>query len=359
MKGEYYTDIVEILNVSLSEVNSEQLWGRHIDLPKPGSKANSDKIDVMGWVLGQNYLAVAVELVHEGTVVQRVPINARRLDVADAFPDVSGAKNSGFRTTVSVLESTPELELKVQAVLEDESRVSVGVIRARRRWHETGTFSIKEELKNLILGALEAKYVSESRDGRRTGNHYQSVTLGNMQTTGFRRDRREFLDQIDFEGKKVLDLGSNLGEISRAARIRGAYLVDGFEYEQYFLEVADLVNAYNGITRVSFYQRDITDPSVYDERYDIVLAFSVFTDVHPVLEQIAAITNQLFVLETHKLEGNLDSGYLKPVSQHFPHYRILGESEWSARGDASERRAIIVFAKEESTLAATLTVPSI
>jgi ribosomal protein L11 methylase PrmA len=155
----------------------------------------------------------------------------------------------------------------------------------------------------------------------------------------------------------VLDLGSNLGEMSRAARVRGAYLVDGFEYDKYFLETAELINAYNDVTRVSFYQRDITDPSIYDEQYDVVLAFSVFHYIHSVLEQIAAITNEVFVLETHKLEGNLDSDYLEPVLQYFPHHKILGESEWGIPHDTSERRTVIAFAKEEAVLATAPGVP--
>jgi SAM-dependent methyltransferase len=223
---------------------------------------------------------------------------------------------------------------------------------------EKSLLRTKDELKDLILRSLDVNYISEScKDSIQTGNHYQSVTLGDIQTTGFRTDRKAFLDQIDFQGRKVLDLGSNLGEISRAARTRGAHLVDGFEYDKYFLEIANLVNAYNGVTRVSFYQCDITDPSVYGERYDIVLAFSVFTYVHPVLEQIAAITNQLFVVETHKLEGNLDSDYLRPVLQYFPYCKILGESEWGAQYNANERRAVVAFAKDTSALAATLNVP--
>ena len=76
------------------------------------------------------------------------------------------------------------------------------------------------------------------------------------------------------------------------------------------------------------YQRDITEPLVYDEHYDIVLAFSVSVYIRPVLQRIAEITDQLLVLETHKLEDNLDSYYLKPTLQYFPYYEILGESEW-------------------------------
>jgi SAM-dependent methyltransferase len=212
--------------------------------------------------------------------------------------------------------------------------------------------NIKKELKELILRCLDANYMSEScKDGIKTLNHYQSVALGDIQTTGVRTDRSEFLNQIHLQDKRILDLGSNLGEVSRAARVRGACLVDGFEYDQYFVEIANLINAYNGTTRVSFYQRDITDSVVYDKHYDVVLAFSVFIYIQPVLEQIASITDQLLVLETHKLEDNLDSYYLKPVLQYFPYYKILGESEWMADHGDSGKRAIIAFAKEESAMA--------
>jgi SAM-dependent methyltransferase len=211
--------------------------------------------------------------------------------------------------------------------------------------------TIKDQLANLINKALITNYISAScKDGIQTGNHYQSVTLGETQTIGFRSDRREFFDQIDFGGKKVLDLGSNLGELSRAARQRGASLVDGFEYDQYFLEIASLLNVYNDVNRVSFFQRDITEPSVYNENYDIVLGFSVFAYIGSLLNEIARITGMAFVLETHKIEGNLEHDYIIPVSSYFPCYKILGESEWTRSWESSENRSVIVFAKTEYLL---------
>jgi SAM-dependent methyltransferase len=215
--------------------------------------------------------------------------------------------------------------------------------------------SVKDDLKDLILTSLNLDYIAKScLDDVETGNHYQSLMLGQTQTTGFRTERGELLDQIDFEGKKVLDLGSNLGEISRAARHRGAYLVDGFEYDPFFLELAQLVNSHNDVARVSFYQHDITDPSIYNERYDIVLAFSVFIYIQNVLDRIADITNQALVLETHRLDGNLQSTYLDSVSQYFPHHRILGETEWGTPVNPNVKRAVIVFARQKSALTAVL-----
>jgi len=104
--------------------------------------------------------------------------------------------------------------------------------------------TVKPALKQAILDAIALKYTSVScKDGIETGNHYQSLTLGDEHTTGFRSGREGFLDQIDFRGKRVLDLGSNLGEISRAARARGAAVVDGYEYDLFFVELAQAINA--------------------------------------------------------------------------------------------------------------------
>jgi SAM-dependent methyltransferase len=217
--------------------------------------------------------------------------------------------------------------------------------------------STKPHVRELILRSIGAPYVSEScHNGIKTGNNYQSLTLDDVQTTGFRTPRAEFLDRIEFRGKRVLDLGSNFGELSRAARARGAAFVDGIEQDRYFLEIANLVNAYNGVTRVSFHHGDITSPNLYSEHYDIVLAFSVFTYLRSVLDRIAGITDQVLILETHKLEDNLETAYLAPVREYFPHYHVLGESEWGRPFDEREKRAVIVFAKERAALDAALRV---
>src|SRR5256885_97866 len=124
--------------------------------------------------------------------------------------------------------------------------------------------SLKGELRELIARYLELYYVSESsKDGINTENRYQSVRLGDLAVDGVRSLRDEFLDQVDFEGKRVLDLGSNLGELSRGARARGAALVDGFEYDPFFVELATAIDTYGQVTRVSYHQRDMTDPQVY------------------------------------------------------------------------------------------------
>jgi hypothetical protein len=211
--------------------------------------------------------------------------------------------------------------------------------------------TVKPALKKVILDAIGLRYTSHSsKESIETGNHYQSLTLGDEQTAGFRSGREKFLDQIDFRAKRVLDLGANLGEMSRAARARGATLVDGYEYDTFFVELANAVNAYNGTTRVSFYERDITNPVVYGERYDIVLAFSVYVYLREVFDAVRDITDGVLILETHRLDGNLESTYLNPIGKLFPHHAILGTSDWGSGFDTAVERAVIAFAKTDEAL---------
>ena len=155
--------LLEIEEVSLSEPDHERLWGCHIDLPEAGTRAEAPGLDVMGWVLGKGSPAVAVELVHGGTVLRRVPLNHRRPDVAEAFPGVPGAERSGFRATVSALGADPELELGVRAVLRDQRRAPIGTIRGRRRWSEGDDERAGAALVSVVIPCHnQARFLGEA-----------------------------------------------------------------------------------------------------------------------------------------------------------------------------------------------------
>lgn len=125
---------VEILDLTLSKVDSQHLWGCYIDRPKKGEKIDSsnNKIKIMGWVLGKSSRAVAVEIISQGSILQTVPINKQRSGVAKAFPHVIKAKKSGFVATVEFLGLPMVSELTLQAVLADGSRIPVGKVTFRR-----------------------------------------------------------------------------------------------------------------------------------------------------------------------------------------------------------------------------------
>jgi hypothetical protein len=207
----------------------------------------------------------------------------------------------------------------------------------------------KAELRELIARYLELYNASEStKDGSDAESPNRSVQLGDLEVPGVRSLRDGVLDQIDFAGKRVLDLGSHLGELSRGARARGASLVDGFEHEPFFVELARAIDTYGQVTRVSFHERDIADPSIYRDHYEVVLAFGVFAGIEPVLEEVAGITDELLLLETNPLDDDLEDRYISVVGRDFPHYAILAEHD---------RRAVIAFARDEPTLLEVLREP--
>jgi hypothetical protein len=252
-------------------------------------------------------------------------------------------------------EGTVMTDKRGAPVVPETAGRSIGQITTEAKAAVSPTATVLERpsahtrLEALISWCLDLEYMSLSKDGIQTGNHYQSVSLGERTTSGFRSDRTTFLDRLNFDSKAVLDLGSNLGELSRAARARGASLVDGFEYDPFFVEVAQLLNAYNSVTRVSFFERDITLEESYENRYDIVMAFAVWTYIAPVLGAIGRITDVLLV-ETHRLQGNLERDYIGPLSGVFPSHASLGESDWGKTQDPSGQRSVLLFAKNDTAL---------
>jgi hypothetical protein len=124
---------VEVVEVSTVPTDlSALLWGCNIELPVRESQTEVYAIDVEGWAVGRDSPAVAVELVNEEAIVRRVPIDIYHPALADRYPNVPNAGNSGFRATVNVLGLTPKFELSVRVVLQDENRIPIGLIKARR-----------------------------------------------------------------------------------------------------------------------------------------------------------------------------------------------------------------------------------
>jgi hypothetical protein len=208
--------------------------------------------------------------------------------------------------------------------------------------------SISEDLRALIIKATRTPYIARSiRDNIATGNNYQSFKLGEAAHKGGRPHRERFMSQIDFTGCSVLDIGANIGENSRSARRLGAALVDGYEYDPYFVEIGRLINAAAGTTRVSLFQGDCTRPELFEGmKYDIVMAFSVWVYIRDTIRQIAGITDFL-LFETHTLGVGMKYYYDRLVP-HFPHAISLGYVEKPT--DPTQSRMFVLLGKNKDAL---------
>ncbi|MGH8064307.1 MAG: glycosyltransferase family 2 protein [Candidatus Entotheonellia bacterium] len=124
-------DPVQIIDVSMAQAQAAELFGCNVEGPQRGNVIEGYTFHLIGWVLGRSAPAAAVEVVCDGTVIQHIPIAVRRPDVAAAYPQVPCAAQCGFQAKVAV-PGRDEFELLVRVILDDQSRVPIGVIRAQR-----------------------------------------------------------------------------------------------------------------------------------------------------------------------------------------------------------------------------------
>jgi hypothetical protein len=208
--------------------------------------------------------------------------------------------------------------------------------------------SITEKLQNLCIDAMKVRYTSISSErGIKTGNNYQSIDFDKTLTVGGRPARNIFFDHVEFRGATALDIGANTGEQSRLARKRGASLVDGIEYDPYFVRTGRAINAATNMTRVSLFQGDATNPDTYSAfpAYSMLMCFAVWVYIDKVLDTLAEKSDVVF-FETHTLDHGLDM-YTRPMTKHWPHFRIMG---YDQKPDMRKSRCVLMFAKTKEQL---------
>lgn len=97
-------------------------------------KGDAQKLEIMGWVLGQDSPATEVEVMAGDEVAGRASVVMERPDVAERFPEAPEAATAGFRLDLAA-RGKGESRLEVRAVLKDGSREELGevVVKAGRR----------------------------------------------------------------------------------------------------------------------------------------------------------------------------------------------------------------------------------
>ena len=138
--------IVAVLDVAPAYPEAlEWLLGFNIDSPAIGKVDNSE-ILMSGWVLGKSDRAVAVEFIYNGETVCTTPVGGYRSDVASAFPGVQLAARSAYKANLEISGKQPESDVLIQAILADETRVKLGVVR------------LQEVVYQFPLGNQKQKY---------------------------------------------------------------------------------------------------------------------------------------------------------------------------------------------------------
>jgi len=148
---EQFVDILEVFKFTAT--SKEVLVNFSIDLPKANTKVDPSSVIIGGWAIGKNSRVASVELICEDRVIQKAAVNGSRPDVAQVFPEVPMASNSGFTAEVKLIGIPSEAELLLQAIFEDESSVPLGVVRCLQKplnpRYESVQSETKKELQQL------------------------------------------------------------------------------------------------------------------------------------------------------------------------------------------------------------------
>jgi hypothetical protein len=145
-------------------------------------------------------------------------------------------------------------ELRLDTVLADGTRAAIGTIALGQAERSSGggppapeAPSIRPDVERLVMAEAERLGVDRA---------------GLLDTPAV-----PALEEIDLEGRTVLDLSGGPGHVARAARARGAALVDSVHVDDDLATLARLLDLYHRTTRVLVHD----SLEALDRTHDVVL----------------------------------------------------------------------------------------
>jgi len=115
---------VEVLEVEIAP-RDPRLRGSHLSVPARGDVVDARELVLRGWVLAEGEAALAVEVVHDGVVVARAPVELARPELAESQSDLPHAGSCGFEQRLSLAAAAGELRLEVRTVLDPVTRLPI------------------------------------------------------------------------------------------------------------------------------------------------------------------------------------------------------------------------------------------
>jgi len=167
-------------------------------------------------------------------------------------------------------------------------------------------------------------------DGKPKCVQYQPVP--ELGISGWRNPERRIgplrLNEIDFKGKTVLDLGCHLGRFMREAYDRGASRCIGVDIAR--TEVAHELNNWLGYWNFDFYGfqlwQGLSNVSNFSgvDKFDIVFAFSIFSHTKGYSSQLGERVNEVLLVEGHREDTR--ETYEADLQRDFQEVEFLGYS---------------------------------
>jgi predicted SAM-dependent methyltransferase len=119
---------LEVLEAMPLEQDQERLAGCKLDTPQRGLRSHDGSLEIVGWVVGRNSRASEIEVLAEGEVIGRAPVDHARPGVVRALARSPGSRSAGFRFTLTA-DGEGISELLLRAALEDGPPIPLWTLR--------------------------------------------------------------------------------------------------------------------------------------------------------------------------------------------------------------------------------------
>ena len=123
---------IEFLKADYISSEHSKLLRFYFDHPLGGRKYRAGDVEIAGWILGRSSSVIAVEVRANGRLVDRLPVNRPRPDVAADNPGHPGALQSGFAARVNLIGPEPNVRLELTAVFANDESAELATLFARR-----------------------------------------------------------------------------------------------------------------------------------------------------------------------------------------------------------------------------------
>jgi prefoldin subunit 5 len=124
--GQLKTPIqVASIQKTLPKQDFETLWGFGILSPTIDTIVTTGAIFVRGWVLGKKSQSKIVRVLYQGETLLETSVDLRRPAIAQQYPDILPAGQSGFEFSLGVMGITAATTINIEASLQDDTTVSL------------------------------------------------------------------------------------------------------------------------------------------------------------------------------------------------------------------------------------------
>jgi hypothetical protein len=174
--------VVTVTDINLYQQDSKLLW--NLELPTPGIQFDVNSIVIQGWLISAKSPVVSLEVTSNDKIIQTVPVNIQRPDVAEAYT-LPESEQSGFLTKIKLVELISEVDIALRVVLKDGSYIPLALLRLEPGYKTFQSRGIALDRSSLIPN-------SRSDIAKTTLNQIQLLPI-----EGSEIHRGELLNQLE------------------------------------------------------------------------------------------------------------------------------------------------------------------